>query len=221
MRPKLFGIGLSKTGTSSLREALVLLGYRVLGPSKRLLREVRSGDLRGVIACAQEYDAFEDFPYPLVFRELHRHYGRHARFVLTRRRTADVWYDSLCDHARTSRLFSSQRLTYGHYRPFGRKPQYVSFYERHNQAVRDYFSAHDAADLLLEVCWDEGDGWNELCGFLDIPAPEFLFPRANRSEPKKFRGRRAVNVVVEAVYGSIAARASRTGDPLAKLPGAT
>lgn len=221
MRPKLFGVGLSKTGTSSLREALQLLGYRVSGPSKRLLRQVRSGDLRDVMARTRDYDAFEDFPYPVVFKELHRHYGRDARFVLTRRRTPDVWFDSLSDHARTSRLFSSQRLAYGYYRPFGRKPHYVSLYERHNEAVRDYFRSHGADELLLEVCWEEGDGWNELCGFLDVAAPAIPFPRVNRSDPAKFRGRRLVNFVIESVYGPIAARASRNRESLdAKLPGA-
>src|SRR3990170_494423 len=142
MREKVFGIGLSKTGTSSLGCALEALGYRVSGPNKALLKQVRAGDVTGVIAHTSHYDAFEDFPHPLVFRELHQHYGRNAKFVLTIRSSGEAWYKSICEHARTSRLFSGQNLSYGFYRPFGRKRDYLALYESHNEAVRAYFKAN-------------------------------------------------------------------------------
>jgi hypothetical protein len=214
MPAKVFGIGLSKTGTSSLQAALEVLGYRVSGPNRKpLLKQVRSGNLPGVFAQTEQDDAFCDFPYPLIFRELHRHYGREAKFVLTTRRSAEVWYDSLCEHARTSRLFGGQRLTYGFYRPFGRKRQYTALYEKHNETVRTYFRANDAADLLLEVCWDTGDGWALLCPFLGAPVPDRPFPHRNKADKRRHPARRVINGVVEPLYALVVAKARAVSRP--------
>lgn len=201
---KVFGVGLSKTGTSSLRTALEVLGYRVSGPNKRLLRRLRRGDVESLIAHTAEFDAFEDFPYPLAYRELHQYYGSRARFILTRRRSPAVWYASLCDHARTSRILSGQWLTYGYYRPFGREAAYLSFYERHNEEVRSYFRANGAAGQFLELCWEEGDGWAELCSFLNKPMPSIPFPHRNRSDQKRHKGRRLANKLIETISTRIA-----------------
>ncbi|HZJ11633.1 MAG TPA: sulfotransferase [Methyloceanibacter sp.] len=212
--PKVFGIGLSKTGTSSLQGALEVLGYRVSGPNRRpLLKQVRSGDLSGVFAQTARDDAFCDFPYPLIFRELHRHFGNNAKFVLTTRRTPDVWYNSVCEHARTSQLFGGQRLTYGFYRPFGRREQYIDFYEKHNEAVRAYFRDNGGDDALIELCWDGGEGWDALCEFLGKPIPDQPFPHRNQRDKRRHPGRRAVNRVVEAVYGSILSKTAAAGRP--------
>src|SRR5690606_37291517 len=78
-----FGIGLNKTGTSSLRAALEHLGYRVCGPRKDLLRAIRRGDFSGFDQVVDAYDAFEDFPWPLVFEYLYERYGSDTKFVLT------------------------------------------------------------------------------------------------------------------------------------------
>jgi Sulfotransferase domain len=214
MRSKVFGIGLSKTGTSSLQAALEILGYRVSGPNRKpLLKQVRSGNLTGVFAQTVQDDAFCDFPYPLIFRELHLHYGPAAKFVLTTRRSAEVWYESICEHARTSQLFGGQRLTYGFYRPFGRRERYTALYEEHNQAVRTYFRANGATDQLLEVCWDTGDGWAQLCPFLAEPVPDCPFPHRNRNDKTRHPVRRVINGVVEAVYTSVVAKADAISRP--------
>ena len=36
-------------------------------------------------------------------------------------------------------------------------------------------------DDLLEVCWENGDGWNELATFLGCELPTSPFPHANDS----------------------------------------
>ena len=53
------------------------------------------------------------------------------------------------------------------------------FYEHHNEAVRAYFAG---TDRLLDVCWEEGDGWDELTGFLGLPVPDAPFPHSNPAE---------------------------------------
>jgi Sulfotransferase domain len=197
---KVFGIGLSKTGTSSLRVALEMLGYRMAPPNKRLLSRLKDGRLGSVLDYTRAFDGFEDFPYPLIFRELYQRYGDTARYILTTRSSPQRWYESICDHCRTSRLFSGQFSTYGYYRPFGREAEYVRIYESHNAAVRQFFADQSASDLLLEICWENGDGWEALCGFLGCAVPESGFPHANKSDRSRHVFRRKINALIEAVY---------------------
>jgi hypothetical protein len=50
-------------------------------------------------------------------------------------------------------------------------------YNEHNNAVKEYFVGRP--DDLLVVCWEEGHGWSEICGFLGLPVPELPFPHKN------------------------------------------
>jgi hypothetical protein len=54
---------------------------------------------------------------------------------------------------------------------------YRTIYERRNQRIREYFE--DRPEDLLVVDWEEGDGWIELCDFLDVDVPDLPFPHAN------------------------------------------
>src|SRR5690606_5732251 len=139
VRTKVFGIGLNKTGTSSLRAALEHLGYRVCGPRKHLLKAMRRGDFSGFDEVVEAYDAFEDVPWPLVFEYLYERYGSNTKFVLTTRSSPERWFKSIENHARTSGLMSQTwKLTYGTYRPFGRERDYIEFYQNHNARVREF-----------------------------------------------------------------------------------
>jgi hypothetical protein len=53
-------------------------------------------------------------------------------------------------------------------------------YEFHNRKIIEHFAG--AAGKLLVVCWENGGGWRERCGFLGKPEPENLpFPHLNAS----------------------------------------
>ena len=47
--------------------------------------------------------------------------------------------------------------------------------------VREYF--RNRPDDLLEVCWENNDGWDKLCTFLEVDKPTIAFPHAN-AKPK-------------------------------------
>lgn len=200
---KVFCIGLNKTGTSSMHRALEHLGYRVSGPDKDLLRNVRSGETTSTIRHTRKFDAFQDWPYPLVFKELHREYGSSGRYILTYRESPERWFASVENHARTSRLVRGQWLPYGYYRPFGRERQYIDIYNTHNEEVRAYFLSGPGADApFLEMCLDHGDGWQKLCTFLGHELPQIPFPHTNTAARRKkgWPVRRAINRVVEPLY---------------------
>jgi hypothetical protein len=51
-------------------------------------------------------------------------------------------------------------------------------YLSHIQEIRDYFK--DRPDDLLEICWENGDGWEKLANFLGKPVPQEPFPHRNK-----------------------------------------
>lgn len=180
--PKVFGIGLNKTGTTTLAACLRVLGYsRHSGYRRDLLLEYRKGNLAPVHAVLDEHDSFEDWPYPLLYREIFARYGTTARYVLTMRDSPQAWLASLERHSlRTDPDGHARRLAYGYDYPHGVEAEHLAFYEQHNRAVVAFFHAQGAADVLLEACWERGDGWTKLCRFLEVPTPTVPFPHENK-----------------------------------------
>ena len=94
---KVFGIGFHKTGTSSLGEALRILGFTpVANYSPELLPAIKEGDFELVRKHCESYQAFEDNPWPLIYRELDEMFPG-SKFVLTLRPT-ESWLRSLTKH---------------------------------------------------------------------------------------------------------------------------
>lgn len=217
---KVFGVGLHKSGTSSLRIALKTLGYRVCGPNRKLLRAISRGDYSGIDEVVSQYDAFEDLPWSLIFEYLFERYGSRSKFVLTTRESAERWFASIENHARTSGpLSDTWRLVYNTYRPFGHKDQYIQKYNSHNARVREFFTQHGANNRLLELCFERGDGWAELCNFLAEPIPEIPFPHTNRGATRKKYLARAFNASIEPFYRNYVAVSERVRYRSAAFPG--
>jgi hypothetical protein len=179
--PKVFGIGLNKTGTTTLAACLKILGYdRQCGYSHDLLEQYRSGNLELIFATLDAHDSFEDWPYPLMYREIFARYGKTARYVLTKRSSADKWLSSLKRHSlRTDPDRYSRQLVYGYHYPHGFEAEHIAIYTSPNEGVVDFFQERTASDVLLEICWEQGDGWQELCQFLKLPVPACPFPHEN------------------------------------------
>lgn len=177
---KVFGIGLNKTGTTSLKIAFKALGFKHLDRTPRLFKAWRQEDWPLIWERAAEFESFEDWPWPLMVPELLRHYGEEARYVLTRRASAEIWVESLKRHAeRTNPDRNPRKAIFGHSYPHGAEAAHIGFYNRHLAATRALFEGRE--HLLLEVCWDEGDGWDAICNFLNRPVPKRTFPVANSS----------------------------------------
>src|SRR5262249_40484301 len=83
-KTKVFCIGFQKTGTTSMEKALRHFGYRVMGVfgDDMTLDEVRRTYVDTALKLAGEYDAVQDLPFPLVFRELDQAYPG-SKFILT------------------------------------------------------------------------------------------------------------------------------------------
>ena len=177
---KVFCIGFQKTGTSSMRDALQQLGYRVAGVYGRdkSLAELRETYVAQGLAIAEEHDSVEDMPWPLIFRELDQAFPS-SRFVLTLRDT-DRWYKSIAGHF-GAHPYHIQQLTYGEDAPapVGHEARYRKVYDAHNSAVCDYFASRPDDLLVMEL--ERGDGWEKLGAFLNVPVPDGPFVRTNTS----------------------------------------
>lgn len=195
-KKKVFCIGFQKTGTSSMREALVTLGYDVTGVFGRDigLEQLRRDYVKIGLEIAQRFDAVEDMPWPLMFRELDATFPG-SKFILTVRDT-DRWYSSIAGHFGAT-PYHLQQLTYGDDAPapVGHEARYREVYEAHNAAVEAHFA--DRPQDLLVMCLEQGDGWNKLCPFLGVAEPDAPFVHTNSSRQRRSLSYRIRNKLVK------------------------
>lgn len=171
----IFGIGLSKTGTTSLFAALDLLGLR--SATYRHLRalgleEWFAGDFERDYLAG--YEAATDLPLATFFPQLDRRYPG-SKFVLTTR-ALESWLESAAKHFSTPPASEFGRLvrlaTYGVTGYDEARFRYV--HETHARNVGWYF--RDRPDALLSLDVVAGEGWEKLCPFLGQPIPNAPFP---------------------------------------------
>jgi hypothetical protein len=185
LTPKVFCVGFHRTGTSSLRAALEHLGYRVCGSVATEEQDIARRVREIAFGLVDRYDAFEDNPWPLLYRELDERCPG-SRFILTIR-PADAWIRSV------TRFFGAKTTPmrewiYGAGSPLGNEPRYRERFERHNADVLEHFR-HRPGDLLV-LRITEGEGWSELCGFLGHEVPREPFPHMVPSRAPGERGLR-------------------------------
>ena len=164
---KVFGIGLSRTGTTSLHIALILLGVPAVHYPSQSGSQWLNGDFSS--SSTNTFDGFTDIPTSVFYRELHAT-NPDAKFVYTCR-GRERWLDSCERHfsARPAKNMSnygrSARLaTYG-VLDFNRQ-RFLNVFDQHEQQVREYFS--DYPDQLLIVDLDKGPEMGALSEFLGI-----------------------------------------------------
>ncbi len=180
---KIFGIGLNKTGTLSLHHALLQLGYTSQHWNPSNFRLFSKGQFDQLLSVTDKFDCLSDWPWPLMMNQLLDHYGDKAKFVLTTRRDSIAWLGSVKNHAKRHDDRAARRIRtqiFGFASPLGVEEHYLELYERHNRNVREYFTKLGLTGHLLDVSWDKGDGWLELCEFLNVSIPNANFPHQNK-----------------------------------------
>ncbi|MFB6225243.1 MAG: sulfotransferase, partial [Candidatus Paceibacteria bacterium] len=120
-------------------------------------------------------DAFSDTPIMLMYQELDEQY-EDSKFILTTR-DLNSWLDSMkwmfdigSDHFNWENTPYVYEILYEIYgtRKFEQYSLKHAWYCHHCE-VYEYFQ--DRPDDILVVDWTSGDGWEELCSFLDKPVP--------------------------------------------------
>jgi len=180
---KVLGVGLSKTGTNSLTDALKLLGYKTIHyDAYRLNDVILEGKIPANWRRYDTVDAVTDIPSAYFYREILDAYPE-AKAILTVR-DVDAWYASICKHYRRykedfwgrednqSKLIKSVReMVWGSY--FPNEYIYKKTFTEHNERVQT-----EVSDLLvMDVAG--GDGWEKLCPYLGEEIPDEPFPHKN------------------------------------------
>ena len=193
-RPKVFCIGFQKTGTTSLYAALQTIGYRtaaVVGRDWTAERLAAEGPAL-CVETARDFDAAQDMPWPIFFRELDDAFPG-SKFILTVRE-AERWFASIEGHFGANEG-EMQAFVYGRdaAAPAGNKARYIDTLRAHEVAVRAHFIDRPGDLLVMDL--EAGDGWEKLCAFLGAPVPAEPFPARNKASDRKtlsFRVRRKV-----------------------------
>jgi hypothetical protein len=182
-RRLVFGIGLNKTGTSSLDKALKILGYRSLhwgGPETRALVQRAIAEDKPLLHYLDpRIDAFSDVGTITNHFELADRQYPGSRFILTVR-DIDAWVDSRRRHVEKNRERKASGAYHGTFLEIDVEA-WAAQYRAHEARVRAHFVGR--ADDLLTLDITGGDGWGRLCAFLGHPVPDTPFPSENRYKP--------------------------------------
>lgn len=166
--------GLPKTGTSSFSAAMRELGYTEpdnRGPRDKWLEG------REFVKDLHGYDFCQDAPWCFAVDEIAKEHP--VSVVLTVRKSPDKWIRSITrkywrNHERemVSRSMRHLFCNEGTIKP---DLELERMYLSHNEWVRSLGLP------MIEVCWEKGDGFPELCEFLRIPVKDKRFPHVNKS----------------------------------------
>jgi len=172
---KVFCIGFHKTGTTSLNHSLSRLGYSLTGPNGVGDPSIATNVYDMCYELAEQYDAFADNPWPIVFKEMDQRYPG-SKFILTLR-SVDEWYESISRHFKDTTT-PMRAWIYGAGSPVGNETIYKDRFNRHYDEVREYFTNRETD--LLEFDLIGGDGWDKLCSFLGKDIVNKEFPHLNK-----------------------------------------
>ena len=172
--PKIWGIGLGRTGTKSLCKALNILQYNVVHNPPDL-DSISSPYIDG---SAEGTTAFHFKYLDLRFPE--------SKFILTTRELFS-WLSS-CENA-INHLYPSSRFDtnskFYNYMIRNRSNRYGSLKYDKSKLVEKYYEHHrdviqhfkgSAHKLLIIDLTSSNNPWDELCDFLECPIPPTNFP---------------------------------------------
>jgi GR25 family glycosyltransferase involved in LPS biosynthesis len=179
-----FAIGLNKTGTTSLHRALEVLGYK----SCHWQSDDFSHETGKLIdsGLPLPFEAYTDVASIVGrYKDLDRQYPT-AAFILTTR-DLDDWLASRARHVALNRAANHINAQRGQQNthswtdldPVAWRNERIL----HHEEVLRYFKNRPEKLLVLDICG--GDGWRELCHFLNCPISATPFPHVDPLDMRK------------------------------------
>ncbi|MEO6317456.1 MAG: sulfotransferase, partial [Acidimicrobiales bacterium] len=159
---KVFCIGLNKTGTRSLHEALQRLGLRSLhwggperGPQIRALAERALREGRPLLDDIEDADAYSDILALSANFDIVDGQYPGSKFILTVR-GVDAWLDSRRRHVETNLARRERGEYHGTFLTVDTEAWTAEMAE-HVGRIRSYFSGRPDDLLVMDIA--AGDGW--------------------------------------------------------------
>jgi hypothetical protein len=195
MQPYIFNIGFNKSGTVSLCVALNKLEIKTVHfTSKNInftdefFNEYWYGGKEYVDLSKYPYQAYSDIYFLEYHFDLFDQWYPNSKFILTLR-DKEGWINSTKKHAELSKQHNvnvewANRVL--------KDSSLGDRYDSHLEKVTNYFK--DKPEKLLIMNIVEGDGYEKLCPFLNVPILNEPFPKNNTHERmiKKLSMRNAV-----------------------------
>lgn len=175
---KVFGIGLPKTGHTSLTEALRILGYK----SAKATIGCLNTDLSLKYDILDKFEALTDTPLTKRYVDLDNKYD--AKFILLTRnintwlKSCENWF-SFENMSKAPDYFLLHKSIFGD--GFYNKELFIKVFIDYYNTLYDYFTeGYSTKYIILDIC--SGDGWKEICEFLKKDIPNIKFPHLNKRE---------------------------------------
>lgn len=198
-------IGANKTGTTSLEAFFVKNGFTAGNQSagELLIKDYARQHWKPILDLVSTADFFQDIPFSArkTYEPISRAFPK-ARFILTRRESAEAWYESMMRFY--SKMFSNgitapgkneliaAKYLYPGYMwdvnralyftpesdPF-EKTAMIRWYNLHLEEVRTFFSG---SERLLEVCIEADDASEKIATFAGIKPTSKRLPHLNKSK---------------------------------------
>ena len=163
---KIFGIGLAKTGTTSLNDAFAILALASIGCPES-------------IAATRRFDAATDGIVADQFEALDRAFPG-SKFIYTIR-DRESWLNSYTRYhgRKQSPMPGHTDMMLRLYGTTGTEREtLLAAYERHEKHVLAYFKDRPDDLLVMDICGGRAD-WEKLCKFIGKPVPDVPFPSSN------------------------------------------
>lgn len=191
MDKKIFCVGLNKTGTSSLHQAFTMLDIKSVhykGVEKTDIKEIiQTNYLAGnnILKGIEHYEAYSDWdlgPSTIdIVKEFDKQYPN-SKFILNIR-DMEGWLDSREKHVKRNQERKRKEpdadinwLTID-------REAWATQFKRHYSGVTSHFKGRENQLLAFDVT--QGDDWEKLCPFLELPIPRAPFPKENVAAHKK------------------------------------
>lgn len=190
MKLRYLDISAGRCGTRSLTHAMKLLGYK---SCHGIPHHMRTEVIRCLVNGKLELPQYQKHHFVADVGRVHWHplawkYKR-LRFILCVR-NEDEWVESIFHNWKNARRWRAQTMCENlgaHNKDFLNlmlnwkilgstrlnEKCLRAGYRQHNQTVMNYFKYSDRL-LVMNIC--DGDGWDVLCPWLDVPRLNVSFP---------------------------------------------
>jgi len=183
-KKKVFCIGAHKTGTTSLTNAFIKLGYNPMPES--IAYKYLHRDFNELITFIKrsKYNFFEDIPFNLFdnYKLLDKAFPS-AKFILTVR-DEKRWFESIYRWNKKLKHPQIYKTIYECDITANNRTIILNKYIQRNNNIKTFF--FDKNNLLIMNICDE-DGWNILCPFLGIQETTLInepFIHTNKNDDK-------------------------------------
>lgn len=207
---KIFGIGLNKTGITSLSYALRMLEFKIVQCSfdPELVEKTINSNKYNInqfkVKLIDEIDGLTDIQSCILYKQFDHCYPE-SKFILTTR-NKEEWLEScymvydikqkIYDKTIIGKIVSPtfQKLRYAFYGCDYDREKWGDIYDKYHQNVFDYFKNRLNDLLVIDVNLSDNEKWKKMCNFLNKKILHIKYPKLNVTKVDFLRNFNKINI---------------------------